>query len=290
MLNETKRDLTTYARMLAKPYESYSINELADAYCDALDSNNENLKNIYISALILRFWYQIPKLHYDLQTFKVDYVQCFDGVLDAIQQACAPDNRKWQTTSLSAEQVINQIIGTRFAAAIRYEANLQKNAGRHLEVSLDAPLCGDTDDSAKTVGDTLEADDFSEDYSLNDMTLLIQNYIDNNKIIEAIIIDNIIYNDVQKHYKKIVKATNAAGETIRYTEHSSEFWPYKLRQIVSELPATYKQTFMDRYSISEEKLTAVLDHISELTEKKKAHKLYKYIKDTRADLRASYSY
>ena len=290
MLTATKNTYMSCARQLAKPYESYSINELADAYCDALDTNNSTLEDIYFSALILRFWYQIPKLHYDLQTFKVDYVQCYDGVKDAIMQACAPDNRKWQNTNISAEQVINQIIGTRFAAAVRYEANLQKNAGRHLEVSLDAPICGDNDDAAKTVGDTLESEDFCEDYSINDMTLLIQSYIDNNKVIEAIIIDNMIYHDVLKHYKKIVKTTNSAGETIKYTEYSSEFWPYKLRQIVSELPATYKKSFMDRYSISEEKLTTVLDHISELAAKKKTQKLYKYIDDTRNDLRASYSY
>ena len=32
MLNEAKKDLTFYARMLVKPYELYSIDELADAY------------------------------------------------------------------------------------------------------------------------------------------------------------------------------------------------------------------------------------------------------------------
>ena len=32
MLNETKRDLTFMARRLVKPYEDYSIDELADAY------------------------------------------------------------------------------------------------------------------------------------------------------------------------------------------------------------------------------------------------------------------
>ena len=63
MLTETKRDLTLCARKLAKPYESYSIDELADAYCDAVDAKDENLKNIYISALLLRFWYTIDKMY-----------------------------------------------------------------------------------------------------------------------------------------------------------------------------------------------------------------------------------
>ena len=283
MLNETKRDLTFYARRLSQPYENYSIDELADAYCNAMDTGNETLKNIYISALVLRFWYQIPKLHYDLQTFKVDYEQCYDGILDAICQACSPDNRKWQSTSISAEQVINQIIGTRFKAAVIYEANLQKNAGKHLEVSLEAPV--GTDDESKTFGDTIESEDYVDAGSNDDITMLVQNYLNNNKIIEAIIIDNIAFNDVQKHFKKVVKTVNTEGEAYKYTEHSSEFWPYKLVQIVSKLPSTYKSSFMQRYNVPEEKLTAVLNAIDKSTNQK----LYKYLSKTLDDLRVSYA-
>ena len=63
MLNETKKDLTYQARKLVKPYEYYSIDELADAYCEAVDNKDETLKDIYISALILRFWYTIDKMY-----------------------------------------------------------------------------------------------------------------------------------------------------------------------------------------------------------------------------------
>jgi hypothetical protein len=47
MLNETKKDLTMRARQLIKPYEVYSIDELADAYCDAVDTGQEQLKDIW---------------------------------------------------------------------------------------------------------------------------------------------------------------------------------------------------------------------------------------------------
>ena len=284
MLNETKRDLTLCARKLAKPYEKYTIDELADAFCEAIDSNNEVLKNNYYSALILRFWYQIPKLYNDLHKFKVDYEQCFDGVQDAVWQACEPSNRKWQTSSVSAEQVINQIISTRFRAATIYEANLQKNAGRCLEVSLDAPVCGD-DDTTKTIADTIEQEESFYDHG-NDMVIsLVQDYINSNKIVEAILIDNIAFNDVQKHSKKVVKTTNSAGEPVKYTEHSSEFWPYKLVQIVSHLPEDYKGTFMKRYKISDKKLSAVLDVIG----KSNNQKLYKYLSSCLDELRVSYT-
>lgn len=285
MLNETKNDLIEQARKLMRPYESYSIDELADAYCAATDTSNDALMGTYLSALILRFWYQIPKLCNELQMFKKDFQDCYDGVLDAIIQACAPDNRKWQTTSISAEQVINQIISTRFKAATIYEANLQKNAGRHLEVSLDASFMGDDEDSTKTLADTIESDDRIYDYDTDAVITLIQNYINRNKIVEAIVIDNIVFNDVQRHFKKIVKTVNAAGEPYKYTEYSSEFWLYKLIQIVSKLPESYKTSFRSRYTISEEKLNVVLKVIDEANNQK----LRKYTKSVLAELKGSYA-
>jgi hypothetical protein len=114
--------------------------------------------------------------------------------------------------------------------------------------------------------------------------LLVQSYINRNKIIEAILIDNIAFNDTQKHSKKTIKVKNDKGEVVRYTEHSSEFWPYKLIQIVSKLPSTYKSEFMKRYNISEEKLGAVLDVIDRAPNAK----LYRYLRSTLAELKVSY--
>jgi hypothetical protein len=150
---------------------------------------------------------------------------------------------------------------------------------------MDAPVCGDSDDEAKTLGDMLEDGDDNYDTSADDVMMLVQSYINRNKIVEAIIIDNIAFNDVQRHSKKTIKAVDANGEAYRYTEYSSEFWPYKLVQIVSKLPTTYKSSFMSRYHISEEKLTAVLDVI----ERANNQKLYKYLKNCLAELKVSYA-
>ena len=116
--------------------------------------------------------------------------------------------------------------------------------------------------------------------------MLVQSYLNKNKVIEAIIIDTIAFNDVQRYFKKVVKTTNAEGEAYKYTDYSSEFWPYKLIQIVSKLPSTYKKDFLTKYRISEEKLTAVLDTIDKSTNQK----LYKYLDKTLAELRVNYTY
>ena len=284
MLNDTKRDLTFLARKLVKPYEQYSIDELADAYCDAVDNNDEALKNIYISALILRFWYTIDKM-YKSNTVapSLEYEDFFWWLYEAIEYACKYRGWRDPSKNLNAQQCINKCIDT-IKLQKYYDLRLDKRKVVNHTCSLDAPLGGDGDDAGKTIGDMLEAEGECDDHSADDIVYLVQSYIDRNKIIEAILIDNIVNNDVQKHFKKTVKTTTADGETIRYTEHSSEFWPYRLIQIVSKLPDTYKSYFLEKYNISEEKLTAILDVIDRANNQK----LYRYLDKTLAELRVSY--
>lgn len=285
MLNETKKDLTEQARKLMKPYEQYSIDELANAYCDAVDTNNETLKDIYISALILRFWYTIDKM-YKANTVApcLEYEDFFWWLYEAIEYACKYRGWRDTTKNLNAQQCINKCIET-IKLQKYYDLRLDKRKAVNYCTSMDAPICGGEDDEAKSLGDIIEDETASYDSSSDDVMMLVQSYINKNKIIEAILIDNIAFNDVQKHSKKTVKTTNSEGETVRYTEYSSEFWPYRLVQIVSKLPATYKKSFMKRYTISEEKLTSVLDVI----DKANNQKIYKYLYRCLDDLKVSYA-
>lgn len=285
MLNETKKDLTFFARKLVKPYEQYSIDELADAYCDAVDNNDEALKNIYISALILRFWSKIDKM-YKSNTVApcLEYEDFFWWLYEAIEYACKYRGWKDPTKKLNAQQCINKCIET-IKLQKYYDLRLDKKKTVNYCTSMEAPISGGDSEESKTLADTLESDEVVDDDSAENVRMLVQSYLNKNKIIEAIIIDAIAFNDVQKHFKKVIKTTNAEGEAIKYTEHSSEFWPYKLVQIVSKLPSTYKKDFLTRYRISEEKFTAVLDTIDKSTNQK----LYKYLKSTIEDLRVSFA-
>jgi hypothetical protein len=269
-----------------KPYENYSIDELANAYCDACDTNNQALKDIYISALILRFWYTIDKM-YRANTVapSLEREDFFEWLYEAIEYACKYRGWKDPDKKLNAQQCINKCIDT-IKLQKYYDLRLDKRKAVNYCTSLDAPIGkGDGDDVAKTLGDMLESEDRIDDGEGEiDMLLLVQSYINRNKIIEAILIDNIAFNDTQKHSKKTIKVKNDKGEVVRYTEHSSEFWPYKLIQIVSKLPSTYKSEFMKRYSISEEKLGAVLDVIDRAPNAK----LYRYLRSTLAELKVSY--
>lgn len=282
MLNDTKRDLTLMARKLIKPYEQYSIDELADAYCDAVDSDDIVLKDIYISALILRFWYTIDKMYKANKVApSLEHEDFFEWLYEAIEYACKYRGWRDPSKNLNAQQCINKCIDT-IKLQKYYDLRLDKRKAVNHSCSMETPL----GDEGKTIGDMLEAEEYVDDHSSDDAILLVQSYINRNKIIEAILLDNIAFNDVQKHSKKTIKTVNPDGETTKYVEHSSEFWPYRLIQIVSKLPATYKNSFMSRYNISEDKLVAIL----EVIDKANNQKLYRYLDKTLAELRTSYTY
>lgn len=225
MLNETKRDLTLQARKLVKPYESYSIDELADAYCDAVDNNDEVLKNIYISALILRFWYTIDKMYRSNSVAPtLEHEDFFWWLYEAIEYACKYRGWRDPSKNLNAQQCINKCIHT-IKLQKYYDLRLDKHKAVNHCCSMDAPVPGDTNSDGKSVGELLESEECVDDHSAYDTVLLVQNYINRNKVIEAILIDNIAFNDVQKHFKKTIKTQNSSGEPIKYTEYSSAFWP-----------------------------------------------------------------
>ena len=282
MLNDTKKDLTLLARKLVKPYEQYSIDELADAYCDAVDNNDELLKDIYISALILRFWYTIDKMYRgNTVAPSLEHEDFFWWLYEAIEYACKYRGWRDDTKNVNAQQCINKCIET-IKLQKYYNLRLDKRKAVNHCVSLESPLaCGDDVDT-KRLCDIIESDDCIDDcYANDDAITLVQSFINRNKVIEAILIDNIAFNDVQRHSKKTIKKQLDNGDTYKYVEYSSEFWPYRLVQIVSKLPNTYKKDFLDRYTISEEKLTAVLETI----DKPNNQKIYKYLYKTLDELK-----
>jgi hypothetical protein len=283
LLNQTKKDLTVQARRLVKPYEQYSIDELADAYCEAVDTNNAVQKDIYISALLLRFWYTIDKM-FKANTVapSLEHEDFFWWLYEAIEYACKYRGWKDPTKKLNAQQCINKCIET-IKLQKYYNLRLDKYKAVNFCSSLETPLGGEGDDG-KTIGDMLESTEF-DPYGSEEVSWLVQSYINSNKIVEAILIDNIAFNDVQRQTRRTVKTQNSEGQVIKYTEYSSEFWPYRLVQIVSKLPTTYKNSFLRRYRIGEEKLSAALAVI----DKANNQKIYHYLDKVLAELRLSYA-
>ena len=208
MLNEFRKQSIQYARILKQSrgidYETVNVNTLADGYCKAMDEGDEYNKDLFISALVLRFWYVIKKLQDKSPGMGLDITDFFNWLYEAIEYACK--YRKWQdpNNKVNAQQCINQCIET-IRLQHYYQANLKKHKGNFSTVSLDATYANDGDDAEVSLLDTIVDEDASTANTklmeARDTRTFIQRYINKKKLIEAIILDNIAFGDNSREIK-----------------------------------------------------------------------------------------
>ena len=277
------RDFKAVASRI-KDQESLTITELADRYCEAIDGNKSDLANEYFSALVLRFWCKIQKAYTkNKAALRVSKEDCYDWVISSIMMACDKSARIWQkNSSINAQQAINQVFSTRFEKMAYYESNLLKNKGAHVTCSLDEPIGNQDDDKGHTLGDFI-ADEANEIEKEGDVTGFIQSLLDKDKVVEAIIFDNIADpdKDVFKYKKKTIKTTNADGEKVKYIKHTSEFWEFKLMKELNELDGNYKNYFLAKYRVSTGAVNAALDVLARANNQKKYRMLRAVLKRER---------
>ena len=277
------KDFKTMASRI-KDQESLTITELADRYCEAIDGNKSDLANEYFSALVLRFWCKIQKAYTkNKAALRVSKEDCYDWVISSIMMACDKSARIWQKNSnINAQQAINQVFSTRFEKMAYYESNLLKNKGAHVTCSLDEPIGNQDDDKGHTIGDFI-ADEANEIEKEGDVTGFIQSLLDKDKVVEAIIFDNIADpdKDVFKYKKKTIKTTNADGEKVKYIKHTSEFWEFKLIKELNELDGNYKNYFLAKYKVSTGAVNAALDVLARANNQKKYRMLRAVLKRER---------
>lgn len=246
--------------------KSWSIDQLADAAAEAKKNNDKNLVNITISWLMIRFRYQANNMLAKVATTNYDPDQIPGRLFDCIWMAI--ERAEWQKNpELNAQQCINQVIGTRGAPAIIYEANLKKNNGKALEASLDQEI-GD-DENGTTVGDMIEDETAKVDY--NFAYDVVKRCIKDNKLIEGIIADIIAHSrvDVFKHEVVKKEAVDENGEKYKYTEYSSEFWPRKVVQVLNTLDTEYTEYFTKTYGLTKERFQIAFNALMKTPNAKK---------------------
>lgn len=280
MLEELRKEMKTLCNGVLGDYTKYTIDDLANKYCDALDTNDSYKKDIYISALILRFWSKIGKLYNECKSLNKDYTDFYDIIVNAIMLACDPTNRAWQNKAIKAESVINQIIATRGKAALYYEANLDKNKANINTADFDAPIYNDGEND-QTLADILEADSgFEKDSNCSFIAEnVIQECINNGKVMEAVIADIIAFNKTpaEKYTTKQQKYINTWGEEISYSESYHEFSKRILVKNINNISVDkYMKYFKTKYTVDELSLSAVLEKLK----KSDNQKLGKYIDRT----------
>jgi hypothetical protein len=235
---------------------------------------------------MLRFWYVINKLKERSPITGLDYTDFMAWLYESIEYACK--YRAWQNPArkVNAQQAINQCIET-IRSQHYYDLNLQKNKANVNTMSLEETF---EDDGKTTLLDTLidenEIERTKQEEGSGAAHDLVQQCINSKKIVEAIILDTIAFNDVQKVTKTVVKGLDEEGNETKYVQHTNEFWPFRCVQILSNLPDDYASYFLSHYKIVEPELNAALAAIK----KANNQKLYKYLDNTLSGARQMFSF
>lgn len=256
------------------------IAKMLDGYCVACDSGDEHRKNIYIAGIILRFWYVIGKLKEKCPGLGLDDNDFLAWLYEAIEYACK--YRAWQKGHVNAQQCVNQCIET-IRKQHYYEFNLDKHKANYNTVSMETPM---DEDGKVVLADTL-IDEATEDATkMRDgdsaAREIVQMYLNRRKIVEAIILDTIAFNDTQKVTKQTKKGIDEEGNEYKYTTSTSEFWAFKVVQILGKLPEEYEDYFLSAYNINPDEFKAALDAIRNANNTK----LYKFLNKTLQDAKA----
>lgn len=259
------------------------IDTMATRYVNALDAGDNRTANKYIAGLMLRFWNNVGKMQMKGSGLNLTYDEYVSWLYESIEYACK--YRAWlnPAKNVNAQQAINQCIET-IRRQHYYEFNLDKHRANYNSISIDTPLEGEGNSTlGDTIADTLEG----EDHELLESDLaarsIVQSYIARKKLVEAIILDVIAFNDVEKVTKKVVSGKDPDGTPRKFTQIYKEFWPYRAVQILSTLPATYSDEFGKKYSYNPVEFDKALAAIKAANNQK----LYKYLYSTLADAKTA---
>lgn len=279
MINNFRQQAQNNAKMLKQSrgidYEKAKVDVLADGYCKAIDENNDHDKDLFISALMLRFWYVIGKLEEKSPIQGFDRSEFMAWLYEAIEYACK--YRKWQDpkNKVNAQQCINQCVNT-IRLQHYYQMNLGKDKANYNTVSLDQTI--DMKDEGNTILlDTFEDEDETSKLEYEKSAIgargMIQKIIDKEKLVEAIILDTIAFGDSQKETKHVNKYVDDEGNETKTTNYSYEFWRFRCAKSLNELPEDYLKYFLSNYDVKKELIEAAINQIKKASNAK----LYSYI-------------
>lgn len=293
-----KVDLLKETKLIAETVDYYKnakilklddkevIERAANDYCDACDNNDEIGKNKYMAVLMMKFWYQMANMHNKCKSVTLlEYEDYYDRLYYCINTACEPQLRAWRRleangkAKYNAQQCINQTIGSRGAAEILYQSNLDKAKANINTASLDSPINGgDSDDKETTLADVIAAEE--KPIGSGGVEEIVQMYVQNGKLVEAIIIDNMAFGETTRTVKASETYTDFEGNEVKVSRNYSEFWAFKLVKLLNSLDDDYCDRFVQKYGVKAPELAAAMQAIR----KANNQKLYKQVDSCRAGL------
>lgn len=254
----------------------------------ALEAGDEELRSCCAGGLMLRYWSVFTKPQPGVE---IDYEEKISRGWEAIEYALK--YKVWHdlTRNVNADQAVKKCVTT-INLQHNYNANLDKSKANNFVASMDEEIGKQFGygENEVTLGDTLvdenDLDDQARIAGSEYAIQLVQSYINRKMLVEAIILDTIAFNDVNKETRKVVKYTDTSGKQKKCTHVYKEFWPFRCVQILSTLPDTYDAYFARKYHFNPAEFSEALSAIR----KANNQKLYKYLDKCLAGARANITY
>jgi hypothetical protein len=290
-MNSTFQIFKAQADQLFKEYQvKYSDKDpkVAAWMLDTMDSTqDQHLRDLCASGLMCRYWAVFTKA-------KVGFEEEYDTKIsygwEAIEYALK--YKAWQNPEkkVNADQAVKQCIHTIFLQH-NYLANLDKSRANYDHDSLDVEMSDIFGgDSKMTLGDTLvDEEDLAsraQDEDSEAARSMVQLYIDKKKLVEAIILDTIAFNETERVKKETTYTFDESGKKQKHTKTYREFWPFKAVQILSKLPTSYADYFGNTYNVNPVELNKALESVRAATNQK----LYRYLDKTLEDAKTVFTY
>ena len=253
MLEDIKKSYVKTANSSVPNWKELDVNTLCNLYIE--NEKDEVKKNGYFSAIVLKKWGYIGKHYINSKSSGFSIEQCYDMVLDAVMyilkmRKWLDPNNKLYGDKNAPDKCLNRCI---FSARQRdyYLSNRDKRKYNYGNVSLEY-IVDNVVDHTDVLGD-----DFSYPNEDNNMFInvtlknIVQKMIKNNRVLEALIIDNIVNDDCYTSKVETKKIDNGY-EIQKFKNYNEEFKFGKLVNNLYNYDVGTIKRICSMYSISEE--------------------------------------
>ena len=263
----------------------YDITDLMNGYCKAKDSNDEIKMNQYASALIVRYWHVVTMLYNKSLSTRLDFTEIIFWVYEAIEKACK--YRSWLDSDKAvskdprgAEKVLNQCITSTRQYWYKNFNQDKRKINFLINDSLNDTIMYDGQPMV-TLLDTIVDEDSA--IKIDEGCDIIKSYTQSGKILDAIILENIIYQDsfVEVENKKIIK--DDEGNDVEIINHTREFSIIKLKKSLRNIDDFFIQEFVDKYEVDKNEVLSVANEIKNLSKAQLTTKVNRAFKDFKND-------
>ena len=292
LLQEIKRMFQKDAEKIPE-YNLLTPTELGNGYCDAEESGDESMRSAYWSALMVRYWYKIPRwqqtslsLNLPAEEFVDWLTQCLSGAFyyrswrfeyEAVvkngkfiswkldkEGKRIPNKHYWKTDPNAVDRTINFFCSAQRGRVYQYvNKDKRKSSGQTLSIE---SMVDDNGRQIDSIGHTapLEVDGAHE---------LVGIFLRNDKPLEALVVDGVAYQDSFKTKKETIRRieTNSQGQPTnkRYTSNSEVFDIRRLVKHLSSINTDFiRNYFCSTYLLSNEEGEKILSKLSNMSNPK----------------------